>query len=83
MWTSYGIAMHFLAFLHSREEVWMQALNRFWYDIGVSRVNVKFKLTLELQAFYFTQPHSDKFNSTIFKYDCLSGSFSGIVDQSL
>ena len=60
----------------------MQALNRFWYDIGVSRVYVNFKL-LDLAAIYFTHPYSDKFNTTIFKYDCRSGSLSGIVDLSL
>ena len=60
----------------------MQTLNRFWYDIGVSRVYVNFKL-LDLAAIYFTHPYSDKFNTTIFKYDSRSGSFSGIVDLSL
>ena len=59
----------------------MQALNRFWYNIGLSRVYVNFKLNLA--AIYFVHPYSEKFKSTIFKYDIQSGSFSGIVDLSL
>ena len=81
VWTSYGIAIHLVKFLHSREEVWMQTLNRFWYEIGVSRVYVNFKLNP--QAIYFTHPYSTKFDTTIFKYDYRSGSLSGIVELSL
>ena len=47
----------------------------------MSRVLVSFKLSL--QILYFAHGYSEKFNTTIFKYDCRSGSLSGIVDLSL
>ena len=41
------------------------------------------QIKLPLPTLYFAHCYSDKFNTTIFRYDCRSGSLSGIVDFSL
>ena len=38
VWTSFGIAMEFLPYLPTSEQVRLQNLNQFWYKIAVSRV---------------------------------------------
>ena len=38
VWTSYGIAMVALPFLEEVEQINLQALNLFWYQIAISRV---------------------------------------------
>ena len=46
VWTSYGIMMAVLPYLSNQEQINLQALNRFFYEIAVSRVQVSIKLPL-------------------------------------
>ena len=38
VWTSFGIAMEYLPFLKTYEQIKMQKLNLFYYTIAISRV---------------------------------------------
>ena len=37
VWTNFGIAMTFLPNLESLEQIRLQMINQFWYNIAVSR----------------------------------------------
>ena len=55
VWTSYGIMMDVLPSFTPKELIYLQNINRFFYDIAVSRVQVVIKLPY---TFYFTDSHS-------------------------
>ena len=51
VWTSFGIARGYLPFLYPKEQLDLQELNLFTYNISISRVQIVLKLP---ELIYFT-----------------------------
>ena len=64
---SFGAFTHLASLLEPVEFLQLQAVNRFLYDAGVSRVQMKWLLANNLH--FFTPIESEAFHNKIFIYD--------------
>ena len=63
VWTSFGIMRSLFPFLTKKEVLQMQSCGKFFYDIAVSRVQLKFYIPIE---HYFILSDRDRFKHHIF-----------------
>ena len=63
VWTSFGIMRSLFPFLTKKEVLQMQSCGKFFYDIAVSRVQLKLCIPIE---HYFILSDEDRFKHHIF-----------------
>ena len=65
VWTSFGIMRSLFPFLTKKEVLQMQSCGKFFYEIAVSRVQLKLWLPIE-HYFILSDEYRDKFKHHIF-----------------
>ena len=59
VWTNFGIAMSFLPNLESIEQIRLQQINQFWYNIAVSRAQTRIEAHEYVAQFQIYQPDEE------------------------
>ena len=54
---NYGAMIEIMKCLHRFEQLTMQQLDKWWYSVGVGRVQISFKIA---RMFFFPEPKNDR-----------------------
>ena len=83
VWQSYGIAMAMLPWLGTIEALQPQALNKFWYQIAVSRVQRSFDYGGDKGIFMFLGNNGSFGTAAVFVLNAATESLICVEDHEL
>ena len=78
VWTSYGIAANFIPFLPKTEQVVLQNLNKFYYNIAVSRVQT----AIAMEDHFLVWMEDPKASRKLIRFDSGSNVACSLADEN-